>query len=99
MLRSLHNALSRPLNQFDHAGDASDPFDLAAAHAYGLACNHAFNDANERTAWGCCVLFLKANETSPAIPAADAVGQMLRLVQGELGQAGFAAWLSAHQCH
>ena len=57
----LHSALGRPGNKLAYA-DAGVPdlFDLAAAYAYGLAANHPFNDGNKRTAWGCCVLFLKA---------------------------------------
>lgn len=94
----LGSALGRPANRFGYAGDTLDLFDLAAAYAFGLAC-HAFNDANKRTAWGCCVLFLKVNGTDLAVPAADVVEQMLRLAQGELDEAAFAAWLRAHRRH
>ncbi len=47
----LHSALGRPVNKLAYAEPGLlDLFDLAAAYAYGLASNHAFNDANKRTA-------------------------------------------------
>jgi len=90
----LHSALGRPVNKMAYAEPGSiDLFDLAAAYAYGLASNHAFNDANKRTAWACCVLFLKVNGVELDTPAAIVVERMPLLAAGQLGEAGFAAWL------
>ncbi len=90
----LHSALGRPVNKLAYAEPNSlDLFDLAAAYAYGLASNHAFNDANKRTAWACCVLFLKVNGIELDTPAAVVVERMPLLAAGQLGEAGFAAWL------
>ena len=90
----LHSALGRPVNKLAYAEPGSlDLFDLAAAYAYGLASNHAFNDANKRTAWACCVLFLKVNGVELDIPASIVVERMSFLAAGRLGEAGFAAWL------
>ena len=90
----LHSALGRPLNKLGYSEQGQpDLFELAAAYAYGLASNHAFNDANKRTAWGCCMLFLKVNGVRLRIAAPEAVGQMLDLVQGGLDETGFAGWL------
>ena len=90
----LHSALGRPENKLVYADTGiPDLFDLAAAYAYGLAANHPFNDGNKRTAWGCCVLFLKANGVELDVAAPQAVEQMLRLVEGRLDEAAFAAWL------
>ena len=92
----LQSALSRPINKLVYAEPGTlDLFDLAAAYAYGIASNHAFNDANKRTAWACCVLFLKVNGVELAVEAADVVDRMLRLVEGQLNEAGFAALLRA----
>jgi death-on-curing protein len=92
----LQSALGRPLNKLGYAEPgALDLFDLAAAYAYGLATNHAFNDANKRTAWGCCVLFLKVNGIQVVAGAAEIVDRMVRLVEGQLDETGFAAWLRA----
>lgn len=90
----LHSALGRPENKLVYADTGiPDLFDLAAAYAYGLAANHPFNDGNKRTAWGCCVLFLKANGVELDVAAPQAVEQMLRLVEGRLDEVAFAAWL------
>ncbi|MFH5927358.1 type II toxin-antitoxin system death-on-curing family toxin [Roseomonas xinghualingensis] len=90
----LQSALGRPVNKLGYAEPGTlDLFDLAAAYAYGIASNHAFNDANKRTAWSCCVLFLKVNGVQLAIEAADVVEHMLEMVEGRLDEGGFAAWL------
>ena len=92
----LHSALGRPENKLVYADTGvPDLFDLAAAYAYGLAANHPFNDGNKRTAWGCCVLFLKANGVGIDVAAPRAVEQVLWLVEGGLDEAAFAAWLRA----
>ena len=94
----LHSALGRPRNKLAYAEPgAITLFELAAAYAYGLAANHPFNDGNKRTAWGCCVLFLKANGVELDVAAPEVVEQVLRLVQGGLDEAGFAAWLQTIQ--
>ncbi len=94
----LHSALGRPRNKLAGAEPGTlDLLDLASAYAYGLAANHPFNDGNKRTAWGCCVLFLKANGIELDVAAPEVVEQVLRLVQGGLDEAGFAAWLRAIQ--
>lgn len=94
----LHNTLGCPLNKLAYADpDSLDLFDLAAAYAYGLASNHAFNDANRRTAWGCCVLFLKINLINLNVAAPVVVEQMARLVEGQLDEAAFATWLRVNQ--
>ena len=90
----LHSALGRPVNKLAYAEpDSLDLFDLAAAYAFGLASNHAFNDADKRTAWACCVLFLKMNGVELDAPAAVVVERMPLLAAGRLDEAGFAAWL------
>ncbi len=90
----LHSALGRPVNKLAYAEPGSlDLFDLAAAYAFGLASNHAFNDANKRTTRACCVLFLKVNGVELDAPAAVVVERMPPLAAGRLDEAGFAAWL------
>ena len=90
----LHSALGRPVNKLAYAEPGSlDLFDFAAAYAYGLASNHAFNDANKRTSWACCVLFLKVNGVEFDTPAAIVVERMPFLAAGRLNETNFAAWL------
>ncbi len=90
----LASALNRPRNKLGYEPEATLPA-LAASYAFGLAKNHAFLDGNKRTAWSCCVLFLKINGAEIAIPAAAAVAAVVALATGEMSEAEFAAWLQA----
>lgn len=94
----LHSALGRPLNRYHYAElGVVDLFDLATSYAFGIANNHPFNDANKRTGWSCCVLFLKVNELNINVAAPDVVDRMVSLVAGGLDEMTFAAWLRKHQ--
>jgi death-on-curing protein len=88
----LSSALNRPRNKFDYE-DAADLFDLAAAYAFGIAKNHAFLDGNKRTAYACCVLFLKINDIELAVPATEAVEHTVALATSGLTEPQYAAWL------
>jgi len=88
----LVSALNRARNRFAYE-ESADLFSLAAAYAFGLAKNHAFLDGNKRTAWACCVLFLKINGVEIAAPAVDAVENMVALATSGMGEAAFAGWL------
>lgn len=90
----LHSALARAENRWHYAeGDRPDCAALAAAYAYGIARNHPFNDANKRTAWSCCVLFLRLNGFRVQASAPDAVETMVALASGALEECAFALWL------
>ena len=90
----LHSALHRPVHKQAYADPGSiDLFDLAAAYAFGLANNHAFNDANKRTAWSCCVLFLKVNGIEIDVPAPVVIERMPLLASRQIDEEKFAAWL------
>ncbi len=91
----LSSALSRPQNKFDD-DDTADLFDLAAAYAFGIAKNHAFLDGNKRTAWACCVLFLKINNIELAAPAIEAVENTVALATGQMSEADYGGWLRSH---
>ncbi|MBY4893136.1 type II toxin-antitoxin system death-on-curing family toxin [Rhodobacteraceae bacterium N5(2021)] len=56
----LDSALARPKNDYAYSGER-DMFNLASAHAEGIARNHAFADANKRTAFLAAALFLFDN--------------------------------------
>ncbi len=88
----LASGLSRARNRFEYE-ESADLFALAAAYGFGLAKNHAFLDGNKRTAWACCVLFLKINGVEVAVPAVEAVENMVALATGGMSEAGFAGWL------
>ena len=56
----LDSALARPQNEYAYA-EERDTFKLAAAYAEGIAQNHAFADANKRTALLATATFLMDN--------------------------------------
>ena len=92
----LQSALSRPLNRlaYSEAGTV-DLFDLAAAYAFGLVKNHAFTDANKRTAWAVTALFLKVNGAIFTAPTPEIIETVVQLAAGQVDEAAFAAWLRA----
>jgi death-on-curing protein len=88
----LASALDRPQNKFAYEAGI-DLAGLAAAYAFGIAKNHAFLDGNKRTAWSCCVLFLKINGVEIAAPAVEAVENTVALATSGMSEDDFAAWL------
>lgn len=91
---AIESALARPLNLLAY-GDP-DAADLAAAHAYGLARNHGFADANKRTAWIAARLFLADNGCRLQFDKLEAIRVMESLAAGTLSEGDFAAWLRQH---
>jgi len=91
----LASALGRARNRFEY-DEGSDLCALAAAYAFGLAKNHAFLDGNKRTAWACCVLFLKVNGVEVAAPAVEAVENTVALATSGMSEAAFADWLRGY---
>ncbi|MCE2578458.1 type II toxin-antitoxin system death-on-curing family toxin [Komagataeibacter sp. FNDCR1] len=92
-----HSALARPENRWHYAeSDPPDTATLAASYAYDIARNHPFNDANKRTAWSCCILFLRLNGTLVQVNAPEAVETMVALASGAMEEDAFAVWLRQH---
>lgn len=92
----LESALSRPYNRLAYSEPGTvDLFDLAAAYAYGLVKNHAFTDANKRTAWAVCALFLKVNGAAFSAPTPEVIETVVQLAAGQIDEVRFAAWLRA----
>ena len=89
----LASALARPIDKFAYS--TPDWFDLAAAYAFGIARNHAFNDGNKRTAWAACALFLKLNGWRVIAPPLHIIENTVALATGELAETDYAGWLRA----
>jgi len=87
----LRSALARPENLL--ADGEPDLFDLAAAHARGIAQNHPFVDGNKRTAFVVSVAFLDLNGQELSASEAEAAIVFLRLAAGEFSEAELAEWL------
>ena len=90
----LSSALARPRNRAAYGNpDASD---CAAAYGYGLARNHAFIDGDKRTAFVAVEVFLNLNGFALDADDGECVLTMLRVADGSLDEADFAAWIRAH---
>lgn len=89
----LESALARPLNAWSYG--ESDPHELAALLAEGIARNHPFVDGNKRTAFMAAYTFLRANGLHLRASNPEAVEKMLGLASGSLSRDEFAAWLRA----
>lgn len=89
----LQSAIARPRDRLAYE-PRSALATLAAAYAFGIAKNPAFLDGNKRTAWACCVLFLRINGVRIRVDAAAAVTAMVELATGGVTEAEFAEWLT-----
>jgi death-on-curing protein len=88
----LDSALARAQNIHAYE-NATDPFRLAAAYAFGIAKNHPFVDGNKRAAFIAAGLFLRINGVRLNADKTQAVLAMLDLAAGELTESQFAEWL------
>jgi len=89
--RLLESAIAQLVNR--HACGESAPCVLAAAYAFGIACNHPFVDGNKRTAFLAAYVFLRLNGLDLVADEIAATNSMLALASGEMTEADFAAWL------
>lgn len=90
-----HNALASALHhpqQLFHYGE-TDIFVLAAGYAERIAKNHAFVDANKRSAYIIMCLFVKLNGYEFTAPKTERVTQMVALAASEITSSDLAAWL------
>ena len=70
-----------------------DPFDIAAAYAFGISKAHAFVDGNKRTAFVAAFTFLRLNGHPLRPDPREGVRMMEALASGETAEADFASWL------
>ncbi len=90
----LDSALGRPRHLFAYG--STDPLDLAAALAFGIAKNHPFHDGNKRTAFMAAYTFLGLNGWQVTATEAEATLATLGLADGSIDETGFAAFLRDH---
>lgn len=62
----LESAVAQPMATFSGEYLHGDVFAMAAAYLFHLVKNHPFIDGYKRTGLAVCLVFLKANEVSPA---------------------------------
>jgi death-on-curing protein len=88
----LESALARPQHVWAYEADA-DLATLAAEYGFGLAKNHAFLDGNKRVAFVATNVFLILNGFEIEAPEPEVVDAMLRVADGRMSRARFAAWI------
>lgn len=88
----LQSALARPQQRWAY-GEAPDLFDLAAAHAFGLARNHAFLDGNKRIALLSIRTFLFLNGFRFDPDQVETVTMVEGLAAGAVEEATVADWI------
>lgn len=88
-------AAERPKNAAHYAEPGTqDVFDLAAEYAFGIGTLHAFKDANKRTAFASCMVFLLLHGIDIAADDnAEAEDTLVALAQRQITVQQFAAWL------
>ena len=92
----LESALARPQNEYAYAGE-QDMFKLAAAYAEGIAQNHAFADANKRTAFLAADVFLYQNGIElQAARGREHADMMVKLTDKKIGRDEAATHLREH---
>ncbi len=89
---ALESALGRAQNRFHY--DKGDLAELAAAYAFGIACNHAFVDGNKRAALLAIVTFLGLNGVEFDAPEPDAVVMIRSVAAGEISEEGLTRWIA-----
>jgi death on curing protein len=70
--------------------------DKAARLLYGLASNHAFVDANKRTAWVATVVFYELNDHGLHIEDGEAVALVVQAAESLLTVAAISDILKTH---
>lgn len=92
----LESALARPQNAFAYMGE-NDLFRLAATYAEGIALNHAFSDANKRTALMAADVFLFLNDIELQMAKGrEHADMMVQLTEKNITQEDAAVYLREH---
>ncbi len=91
----LQSALARPKNRFAYAENKPDLAALAACYAHAITNNHAFVDANKRTALVVCRTFLRLNHCDLEASQEEKYHTFIKLARGELSEQQLADWIRA----
>ena len=89
----LVSALARPQNLFAYGQPPPDLAALAAAYAYGLACDDPFVDGNKRTALIAARTFLLLNGANLEAGQDEKFLTFQRLAEGSLTEEELADWI------
>jgi len=88
----LESAIARPQHRWRYEPD-SDLSDLAASYGFGLIKNHPFIDGNKRIGFVTANMFPLLNGHEIEAPEPQVVDITVRVADGSLNEAEFAAWI------
>ena len=91
MLFRSRSALERPINKWRY--EQAELAELASAHAFGLAKNHAFVDGNKRIAFMAMRVFLMKNDIAFSPKPEHATSIILSLAAGEVSEESLTRWI------
>lgn len=89
----IESALARARNPFEYTG--ADLFECAACYIFGLAKNHGYQDANNRTAYMTGWTFLRINAFHLRAIPEDVIQLMLDVATDVVDEKAIAEWLRA----
>ena len=92
--RLLEQSLARPFNILEYSSHQCDVFEFAAALCVSLCRNHAFNDANKRTAFTALYVTLGLNGYYLDVRETDIVEKMYALASGAVSEGSFTGWVT-----
>ena len=88
---SIDSALGRPRNRFAYEGVGL--FACAASYVFGLAKNHGYQDANQRTAYMAALAFLRINGFRVRASPEEIIALMLDVANDLMNESAIEAWL------
>lgn len=91
---NLEGALARPVQAVFGAEMYPSVPEKAVALLHGVANAHGFKDGNKRTAWTCCMTFLRLHDLSLAPQDHVVAGKfVIDVMQGHVSMGDAAEWL------
>ena len=91
---SIESVIARARNRF--AYERASLFSRAAAYVFGVARNHGYQDANNRTAYMAGITFLYVNGWHVRSPDDEKLLLMVDVANGTRSEPEIAAWFERH---
>lgn len=88
----LISAIEQPKHYYHYTNPLPSIPELAAVYAYGIAMNHAFCDANKRTAFGTSVAFLDINKFELVAQSTEIYITFRALGAGDISRERLIKW-------
>lgn len=94
----LEAVLARPCATFGGYDLYPSAVEKAACLLHGIACSHPFMDRNKRTAWACCIAFLKISDVTLDVSEDEAADYVVEVALNKHQPVEIAMWIVEHMC-